>query len=72
MDLAKSLLKKYWPLITWLISFVLDTNFQIIESMGFNAFQANIIRGLGALVLAFFTEKGLLKKLKYNPNQNNT
>ena len=50
----KTVIKKHWALIGFILAFVLDTQFQIIENFVNDPFWVNIIRGLGAVVLAKF------------------
>lgn len=51
---------KYKAFSLWLIAFVLDQQYQILEVlMHVPAFYATILRGLGATALAYFTNKKL-------------
>lgn len=53
-----SFLKKNWAVIGFLISFILDSQYKILETLlDNNDFWVNIIRGLGVFVVAYFTEK---------------
>lgn len=55
----KEKLKKYLPLIIFGLSFVLDANYGILEKFIVDPFWINIIKGLGAFMLAYLTEKNL-------------
>jgi hypothetical protein len=50
----KKVIKKHWALIGFILAFALDAQFQIIENFVNDPFWANIIRGLGAIILAKF------------------
>jgi len=45
----------YWAFLIWLVSFILDSNYQILEKIFVDPFWVNIIRGLGGVALAYFT-----------------
>ena len=55
----KQIILKYWAFLLWLVGFVLDSQYQIIEQFGIKPFWCNIIRGLGTVGLAYITNKGL-------------
>ena len=48
-------LKKYSVIIGFIVSFILDTQYQILEKLITDPFWLNIAKGLGAVVLAYFT-----------------
>jgi hypothetical protein len=48
------IIKKHWALIGFILAFSLDTQFGVLESLIGNEQWVNIIRGLGAIVLAYF------------------
>jgi hypothetical protein len=48
----KNFFKKHWALIGFVLAFTLDHQFQIIENFVNDPFWSNIIRGIGAIVLA--------------------
>ena len=50
----KNLIKKHWALIGFVVAFALDTQFGVLESLIGSEQWINIIRGLGAIVLAYF------------------
>lgn len=52
--------KKNWAIIGFLISFVMDSQYKILETLlNNNEFAINIVRGLGAFILAYFTKDKL-------------
>jgi len=52
------LLKKYWAIIVFALSFILDAQYQILEHIIADVFWLNIVKGLGTLLLAYVTGKG--------------
>jgi hypothetical protein len=52
------LLKKYWAVIIFVLSFIFDAQYQILEQFIANTFWLNIVKGLGGVLLAYLTEKG--------------
>lgn len=52
------LAKKYWAVIIFALSFVLDAQYGILEKLITDIFWLNIVKGLGALLLAYLTGKG--------------
>lgn len=71
----KQLILKYWMYIAFVISFTIDAQYQILEELLISPFWVNIIKGLGASILAYMTNKGLsnssifLSKLDSNGNE---
>lgn len=55
----KKLLKKNWAIIGFLISFVLDSQYGILERFIEDVFWINIIKGLGVFITAYFTQAKL-------------
>jgi len=55
----KQLLSKYWMYITFMISFIIDAQYGILEELIISPFWVNVIKGLGASILAYKTNKGL-------------
>jgi len=49
-------LKKNWAVIGFLISFILDSQYGILEHFIKDAFWINIIKGLGVFITAYFTD----------------
>ena len=52
------LLKKYWAIIIFVLSFILDSQYGILEKLIADVFLINIAKGLGTLLLAYITGKG--------------
>ena len=52
------LVKKYWAILIFALSFILDSQYGILEKLVADIFWLNIIKGLGALLLAYLTGKG--------------
>lgn len=52
------LLKKYWAIIIFVLSFILDSQYGILEKLIADVFWLNIVKGLGTLLLAYITGKG--------------
>jgi 1,4-dihydroxy-2-naphthoate octaprenyltransferase len=50
----KNIIKKHWALIGFIFAFALDTQFGLLESLIGSEQWVNIIRGLGAIILAYF------------------
>ena len=50
----KTVIKKHWALIGFILAFALDTQFGLIETVIGSEQWVNIIRGLGAIILAYF------------------
>lgn len=48
-------LKKYAVTIGFVMSFLFDAKYNIVEHFISDIFWANIVKGLGALLLAYFT-----------------
>ena len=55
----KQLILKYWMYIAFVISFTIDAQYKILEELLINPFWVNVIKGLGASLLAYMTNKGL-------------
>lgn len=51
----KQFFKKYYVVIGFVLSFILDAQYGILEKLISDTFWLNIVKGLGALVLAYFT-----------------
>ena len=59
----KNLIKKHWALIGFVVAFALDTQFGVLESLIGSEQWINIIRGLGAIVLAYFWKNNNVAQL---------
>lgn len=58
-------IKRNWAVIGFLISFVFDNQYMILETIfDNNKFWINIVRGLGVFFVAYFTKEklGLMSK----------
>lgn len=66
MKTILNLIRKYWALIVFAISFVIDTQYGILEKIIEDPFWVNIVRGLGAALLAAVTGKGISSAPKDN------
>ena len=53
----KKFLKDYSIIIGFILTFILDSQYGIIEYFIKDSFLQNLIKGLGALILAYFTNK---------------
>lgn len=60
----KQLILKYWMYIAFVISFTIDAQYKILEELLVNPFWVNVIKGLGASLLAYMTNKGLSSSAK--------
>jgi hypothetical protein len=69
VNYLKKKLKMYWPLMAWIISFVLDQQYGILEHSGFTNYWANIVRAFGALLLAYMTGNKLVYKSNSKINE---
>lgn len=58
-DNMKHFFKKYYVLIGFVLSFVLDAQYQILETLIKDNFWLNIVKGIGAILLAYFTGEKL-------------
>lgn len=66
----KNLVTKYWVAISFVISFVIDAQYNILEQFIEDTFWVNIIKGLGAFVLAYMTNKGLSNNGFFSKEEN--
>jgi hypothetical protein len=57
-------LKKYSVIIGFIVSFILDAKYQILEKLITDPFWLNIAKGLGAVILAYFTGSKLVSASK--------
>jgi hypothetical protein len=62
MNKIKAFLTEYWVLISWLITVLLDTQYNFIELLIANPNLVNFIRIAGSALLAYMTENGLKSK----------
>ena len=64
MKNLKQFLKDYSVIIVFIVTFILDDQYGIINYYISNTFYQNLIKGLGALILAYFTGQGLKTSFK--------
>lgn len=50
----KNFLKKHWALIGFILAFLIDQNTGLLELLTENQVYQNLIKGLGAILLAYF------------------
>jgi hypothetical protein len=55
----KKILADYWAVITFVIAFILDEKYQILEHFISDEFYLNVAKGIGALILGYITNKNL-------------
>jgi hypothetical protein len=55
----KNLLKKYGVLVSFILAFVLDGQYGILEKLLPDPFWLNVAKGFGAILLAYFTKEKL-------------
>ena len=60
----KKILTEYWAVITFVVAFILDEKYQILEHFITDEFYLNIAKGLGALILGYITNKNLKSNTK--------
>jgi hypothetical protein len=57
-----NIIKKHWALIGFILAFALDTQFGLLESLIGSEQWVNVIRGLGAIILAYFWQTDVKTK----------
>ena len=62
MDIIKKFLVEYWVLISWLITVLLDTQYNFIRLLVTNPNLLNFVKIAGSALLAYMTENGLKTK----------
>jgi len=55
----KEFIKKNWALIGFIVAIIFDSQYGILEKLITDPFWLNIARGLGAVILGYFTENKL-------------
>lgn len=59
----KTIIKKHWALIGFIIAFLLDAQFGFVAAIAPNEQIALLIHGLGAIILAYFWQsENVMKK----------
>lgn len=72
--IMKEFIKKHWALLGFILAFLIDQNTGIVELVTSNVTLQNLIKGLGAIFLAYFwktennTEKKSRKGIGTRPN----
>ena len=64
----KKLIKKYWPLIALIASFLLERSLNIFSSIGFSPEQADMATAFGTLIYGYFFTSTYNVKLSKNEN----
>jgi len=49
-----NILKKHWALIGFILAFLVDQNTGLLDLLTENQVYQNLIKGLGAIILAYF------------------
>lgn len=62
MEKLKTFLYEYWVLISWLITVVLDTQYNFLQQMHINNGVIQFIRIAGSALLAYMTTDNLKSK----------
>ncbi len=50
----KTIIKKHWALIGFVLAFILDTQFGFVSAIVKNETAVQFIHGIGAIILAYF------------------
>ncbi len=70
-----NLIKKHWPLIGFIIAMLIDDQTGLIASLFHDQVVQNIVKGLGAIILAYFWNPAFNdepKKLNISAMEDNT
>ena len=62
----KSFLKEYWVVISWLITVLIDAQYNILQDFGINNGLISLTRIGGSALLAYFTKDNLKSKYSIN------
>tara|TARA_R110000851_G_scaffold23896_1_gene69578 strand:+ start:115 stop:345 length:231 start_codon:yes stop_codon:yes gene_type:complete len=62
----KKIIKKYWPLIALIASFLLERSLNIFSSIGFSPEQADLAKAFGTLIYGYFFTSNYNVKLTEN------
>ena len=57
----KNLIKEHWALIGFIAAFLLDVQFGFVDAIAPNEMIANLIQGIGAILLGYFWQNNLEK-----------
>jgi hypothetical protein len=66
MEKLKTFLQEYWVIISWLITVLLDTQYNFLEEMNINKGVIQLIRIAGAALLAYMTTDTFKSKTLFN------
>jgi hypothetical protein len=55
----ENFIKKNWALIGFILGFIFDSQFGFLEKLITDPFWLNIVKGIGAILLAYFTKEKL-------------
>ena len=62
MDKLKAFLKEYWVVISWLITVLIDAQYNILEDFGLNNGLITLIKISGSALLAYMTKDNFKSK----------
>jgi hypothetical protein len=66
MDKITKFLREYWVIISWLITVILDTQYNFLEQMHINQGVIQFIRIAGSALLAYMTTDNFKSKIFTN------
>lgn len=66
MEKLKKFLVEYWVVISWLITVILDTQYDFLEQMNINKGVIQFIRIAGSALLAYMTTDNFKSKTLTN------
>jgi hypothetical protein len=66
MDKIKVFLKEYWVVISWLITVLIDAQYNILQDFGLNNGLITIIKVGGSALLAYMTKDNFKSKITIN------
>ena len=62
MENLKTILREYWVIIAWLITVILDTQYDFLQQMNINSGVIQFIRIAGSALLAYMTKDNFKSK----------
>jgi len=66
MDKLKAFFKEYWVVISWLITVLIDAQYNILQDFGLNKGLITIIKIGGSALLAYMTKDNFKSKITIN------
>jgi hypothetical protein len=66
MDKLKVFLKEYWVIISWFVTVLIDTQYNILQDFGLNNGLITIIKVGGSALLAYMTKDNFKSKITIN------